>query len=301
MKRVIAARAGYRCSDPDCQRFTVGPTIDPTKHFNIGAACHIAAAAAGGPRYDLSMTPEQRKHPDNGIWMCRTHGDLVDDDALKYPIDLLQTWKREAEERVLREIGKAETLGTGGIRFAELSPGERWGVKAMVVLEDGCEIASSTTFNLGRKDLSILAMPIYTIRFLVQKSKNVESILLYSLQAMLYEYTPLPTKYRKKAYAYPQTVYPYIVDLEPPIDERPRPCACARYCPPGEDDAVTFVPLVIDDDVPQVIDARFTASTSGIYTFALDAVMAFAAEKRTFRVLPPTPVLFEKFEELYPD
>jgi hypothetical protein len=301
VKRVIAARAGFRCSDPECQKFTVGPTVNTAKNFNIGAACHIAAAAKGGPRYDPSMTPEQRKHPDNGIWMCRTHADLVDDDAVKYPVDLLRTWKKEAEERVLREVGKAEALGTGGIRFAELSPAERWGVKSKVILEDGTEIASSTTFDLARKDIAFFATPIYTLRLLILKAKGAESILLYSLQAMLYKYDPLPKNYRKLAYAYPQTVYPYILNLEPPIDERPRPCPCELYCTPAQDDGVPFAPLVINEDIPQVIDARFTASTSGIYTFALDAVMACGTEKRTFRVLTPTTVLFEKFEELYPD
>lgn len=301
VKRVIAARAGFRCSDPDCQKFTVGPTVDTTKKFNIGAACHIAAAAKGGPRYDPSMTPEQRKHPDNGIWMCRTHADLVDDDAVKYSLDLLRTWKREAEERVLREVGKAEAVGTGGIRFAEMSQAERWGVKSKVILENGTEIASSTTFDLARKDIAAFATPIYTLRFLILKAKGVESILLCSLQAMLYTYHALPKKYRKLAYAYPQTVYPYILNLEPPGDERPRPCLCELHCPQGQDDAVPFASLVIKEDIPQVIDARFTASTSGFYTFALDAVMACGTEKRTFRVLTPTPVLFEKFEELYPD
>jgi hypothetical protein len=300
VKHVIAARAGFRCSYPECQTCTVGPTVDTAKNFNIGAACHITAAAEGGSRYDPDMTREQRKHPDNGIWMCRTHADLVDDDALKYPVDLLRTWKKEAEDRVLREVGKAEALGTGGVRFAELSPAERWGVNSKVILEDGTEITSSTTFNLARQDIAIFAPPIYTLRFLVLKVKGIESILLYSLQAMLYKYDPLPKNYRKLAYAYPQTVFPYILHLEPPIDERPRPCPCELYCPPGQDDAVPFAPLVINEDIPQVIDAWFTAS-SGIYTFALDAVMAWGTEKRTFRVLTPTAVLFEKFEELYPD
>jgi hypothetical protein len=301
VKRVIAARAGFRCSYPECQKFTVGPTVDTAKNFNIGAACHITAAAEDGPRYDSDMTSEQRKHPDNGIWMCRTHGDLVDDDAVKYPVDLLRTWKKEAEDRVLREVGKAEALGTGGVRFAELSLAERWGMNSKVILVDGTEIASSTTFDLARRDIAIFELPIYTLRFLILKAKGVENILLYSLQAMLYKYDPLPKKYRKLAYAYPQTVFPYILNLEPPIDERPRPCPCELYCPPGQDDSVPFAPLVINEDIPQVIDARFTASTSGIYTFALDVVMAWGTEKRTFRVLTQTAVLFEKFEELYPD
>jgi hypothetical protein len=58
---------------------------------------------------------------------------------------------------------------------------------------------------------------------------------------------------------------------------------------------------VITDDIPQVIDVRFTAPTSGIYKFALDAVITTGVDRHTLRILIPTRVLFEKFEEVCPD
>jgi hypothetical protein len=44
------------------------------------------------------MTPEQRKAPENGIWMCRNCGTLIDADEGGFPPDLLREWKRAALE-----------------------------------------------------------------------------------------------------------------------------------------------------------------------------------------------------------
>lgn len=103
-KRAIAGRVGWQCSHPECNAPTVGPKADPTRIYNLGSACHIAAAAPGGPRYDANMTEEERSHPDNGIWMCRTHAKQIDDDVAEHPADLLKQWKVEAEERARRRL-----------------------------------------------------------------------------------------------------------------------------------------------------------------------------------------------------
>jgi hypothetical protein len=223
-KLVIASRAGYHCSHPECHAQTVGPTVDPTKHYNIGAACHIAAAAAGGPRYDPTMTPEQRKHQDNGIWMCRTHAAEIDDDASTFTVDLLKQWKREAEARTRRMLGKVEKADTGQSHYADVSAAERYGFNAQVELEDGTKLPFASTFDIDRNDIALLAMPSLVMRFLIAKAEGVKSIMLYAIQATVFEYEPLPTTYQKPMYAYPQTVYPYILQLAQPIDGRPRPC-----------------------------------------------------------------------------
>ena len=80
VKRIVAARVGNQCSNPDCRALTSGPQIDPTKALNVGVAAHITAAAPGGPRYDPSLTPEERRHPDNAIWLCQNCAKLVDND-----------------------------------------------------------------------------------------------------------------------------------------------------------------------------------------------------------------------------
>ena len=60
VKRILAARTGNACSNPDCRAVTSGPQNDPTKAVNVGVAAHITAAAEGGTvqsRYFLSGAP----------------------------------------------------------------------------------------------------------------------------------------------------------------------------------------------------------------------------------------------------
>src|SRR5579871_1727431 len=49
VKRTLAARVNYFCSNPDCRAQTTGPQVDPSKVLNVGVAAHITAASDGGP------------------------------------------------------------------------------------------------------------------------------------------------------------------------------------------------------------------------------------------------------------
>ncbi len=97
-KDLLARRVGMRCSNPNCRQPTCGPRDTPTEHLNIGVAAHICAASPGGPRFIDKMISEERKSPDNGLWLCQNCGKLVDSDDERYTIDLLRTWKRLSEE-----------------------------------------------------------------------------------------------------------------------------------------------------------------------------------------------------------
>jgi hypothetical protein len=70
-KRAVAARAAYRCSNPDCRAPTAGPQVEPGRTLNLGVAAHISAAAVGGPRYDPGLSSEQRRDIANAIWLCQ--------------------------------------------------------------------------------------------------------------------------------------------------------------------------------------------------------------------------------------
>jgi energy-coupling factor transporter ATP-binding protein EcfA2 len=100
----LAKRVGCRCSNPDCHQLTVGPHSEPTKTVNIGVAAHITAAAPGGKRYNASLSSEQRKSIENGIWLCQTHAKLIDSDEQKYSVKLLLSWKYEAERQAQSEL-----------------------------------------------------------------------------------------------------------------------------------------------------------------------------------------------------
>ncbi len=118
-KRVLAARVGPRCSNPECRAWTSGPQVDGGKSVNVGVAAHITAASPGGPRYDSDGDTSSRSSAANGIWLCQTCAKLVDNDEARFTADLLRSWKAEAEERALASIGKA-TITADSLGVASL-------------------------------------------------------------------------------------------------------------------------------------------------------------------------------------
>jgi hypothetical protein len=106
VKRILAARVGSACSNPDCHALTSGPQDDPEKAINVGVAAHITGAAEGGPRYNPNLTAEQRRSIDNGIWLCQNCAHLIDSDLSRFTEDLLRAWKTVAEDRARNSIGR---------------------------------------------------------------------------------------------------------------------------------------------------------------------------------------------------
>jgi len=103
-KQKLAERVGYRCSNTECGKNTIGPHSSNDRSVSIGKACHITAASPGGPRYDETMTPEQRKSIDNGIWLCSNCSDWVDKDWNRYLTPILHEWKNKAECKAENEM-----------------------------------------------------------------------------------------------------------------------------------------------------------------------------------------------------
>lgn len=95
-----------RCSNPCCRVLTCAANTYPNKVVNIGVAAHICAAAAGGPRYDRNMTSNERKSPQNGIWLCQSCAKLIDSDPTQYTTEILHHWKDIAESLASHEIQK---------------------------------------------------------------------------------------------------------------------------------------------------------------------------------------------------
>lgn len=116
-KSLLSRRVGFRCSNPQCCQLTDGPAKGAVEALSIGEAAHICAAAPRGPRYDDSMTPEQRSSYDNGIWLCRSCAAMIDRDEEYYDVELLNQWKIAAEKRAETELHK-------GISKAELDQTE---------------------------------------------------------------------------------------------------------------------------------------------------------------------------------
>lgn len=97
VKTILRDRVGGFCSNPNCRKPTTGPHTDPSKRTSIGEAAHITAASPGGPRYNPNLTDEQRSSANNGLWLCANCADLIDKDEASYPIEMLISWKMQAE------------------------------------------------------------------------------------------------------------------------------------------------------------------------------------------------------------
>ena len=54
------------------------------------------------------MTPAERSHYDNGIWLCAAHAPLIDYDWPRYTVNQLRTMKRDAETRAAANLEDAK-------------------------------------------------------------------------------------------------------------------------------------------------------------------------------------------------
>lgn len=105
IKRTLADRAGGICSFPGCNQATTGPSLEaPNKGIRNGIAAHIHAAAPGGPRYDPLQSEQARKSIENAIWMCPTHGSLIDKEETAYTPEEIRQWKVHAESRARQRL-----------------------------------------------------------------------------------------------------------------------------------------------------------------------------------------------------
>ncbi|MBY5700169.1 NACHT domain-containing protein [Rhizobium leguminosarum] len=111
-KTMLAQRVGYLCSNPDCQRPTIGPKMGQPGALSVGVAAHIKAASPGGPRYDEHQTPLERSAYDNGIWLCANDAHIIDHDKQTFTAEVLREWKREAERRAFQQL----SCGRGSAR-----------------------------------------------------------------------------------------------------------------------------------------------------------------------------------------
>ncbi|MEP2758957.1 MAG: hypothetical protein ABJP66_07800 [Hyphomicrobiales bacterium] len=124
----IAKRAGYKCSNPECQSPTVGPNSDVEKATVIGEAAHIYGARPKTARYLRRMSDVTRSEITNAIWLCRNCHKIVDRDSENYSADLLFEWRESHERNVAEELGKPnlilrnQILGRKESEFSELPP-----------------------------------------------------------------------------------------------------------------------------------------------------------------------------------
>lgn len=87
----LYALSGNRCANPDCHRELFKNGVQ------LGEIAHIKAASPNGPRYDASMTDDERRDYANLILLCGDCNKIIDGNPQKYPVELLYDWKRNHE------------------------------------------------------------------------------------------------------------------------------------------------------------------------------------------------------------
>ena len=102
---ILAKRAGFKCSNPDCRVSTIGPNKDKNKSTLIGEAAHIYGAREGSKRYVINMNNLARAEITNAIWLCRNCHKKIDSDDKRYSANLLFSWRNMHEEYIGNELG----------------------------------------------------------------------------------------------------------------------------------------------------------------------------------------------------
>ncbi len=114
VKAPLFKRQGGLCANPDCRTLTTAAHSTNDGSVTTGVAAHICAAAPGGPRYEVSMTRDERRSQKNGIWLCASHAQLIDRDVDQFTPELLRRWKDQAETDARRAMG-ADADGATGV------------------------------------------------------------------------------------------------------------------------------------------------------------------------------------------
>src|SRR2546422_5585799 len=107
----LGKRVGFLCSNPECRQPTTGPQEKQGAVIIIGVAAHLTAAAPGGPRYDATLSTDQRRSISNGIWLCQSCAKLVDSDERRFTLEVLREWRDHAERSALEKIRGVAPLG----------------------------------------------------------------------------------------------------------------------------------------------------------------------------------------------
>ncbi len=121
-KEILAKRVGFKCSNPNCRKVTIGPSTDEQKTINVGVAAHIKAAALGGKRYDPTQTNEERSSIENGIWLCQTCAKLIDSDEHKYTYDLMIRWKIISENAAALDVENPPKSESKNVFITAINP-----------------------------------------------------------------------------------------------------------------------------------------------------------------------------------
>ncbi len=97
--RRLDTLSGNQCAFPNCNRSLIAKDDETI----VSKICHIEAANELGPRFNSSMTDDERRHYNNLILMCDECHRIIDnkDNEKRYSVVLLKEWKKDHESKYL--------------------------------------------------------------------------------------------------------------------------------------------------------------------------------------------------------
>lgn len=108
VRDLLRDQAGNLCSYPGCEVITTAKSATSKSGISdVGEACHIKGNAPDSKRYDATMDPKERAAESNGIWLCRTHGKLIDSDERRFPVETLHAMKENHLQAIQRKQARA--------------------------------------------------------------------------------------------------------------------------------------------------------------------------------------------------
>lgn len=105
----------FRCAEPSCTRPLYRVSDETGEWILNSRVAHIKARSEGGPRWDPAMSEEENRDAANLLALCEMHAFEIDATPERYPVELLQSWKR-AQIEECRELGKSWPLSKGEAR-----------------------------------------------------------------------------------------------------------------------------------------------------------------------------------------
>lgn len=293
--RILANRVNSICSNPTCRAATRGPKMQGDAAVNLGKAAHITAASSNGPRFDPSLTPEDRKHFNNGIWLCPLCADLIDADPQRFTVDLLREWKRDAETNALIELGKPRGFSKG--RLAVVSAAVPFGSDTNVLVEKYGYVSMGRIPDPKNGEF----VPTYfesfacVRKFKIKKRSTAGYVVLDEIRAIVHGCIAIPP-YQPLYGAYPAETSLFSIMLRPPVEGNVITCTAERFyevTEPQHCKEMRFNSIVVDDDVPHICMVRFNAEKPGLYFVSLRVVLSRGMKQEIHSVMGVTPMIFE--------
>ncbi len=105
-KMLISASGGY-CAFPGCDQHLAESSTAQDGGSFLGQAAHIIADSRQGPRGRSELSDQDRDKHTNLILLCGVHHKLIDDQPRTYSVPVLQQMKRDHEDRMRQQNGRA--------------------------------------------------------------------------------------------------------------------------------------------------------------------------------------------------